>query len=157
MARVIEMSGRRQKQLAEFESNSYPLIEGEELGQINIGPVSIGGPAKIRLQWNFLPDVTIDLAAIQPQGASSWNLMSLLKPKATVLFGGSAYLIDPSASNTISEGDPNIFNTPTMLDVLSSYGPVVTLMLLGIFGYAGYVAGVLVYDKFFAKKLEEVK
>lgn len=150
MARVIEMSGRKPKQLAGYQSNSYPLIQDEEMGQINFGPVSIGGPAKIRLQWNFLPDVTIDLATIKPQGTSSWSLMSLLKPKATVLFGGSAYLIDPSSSNTISEGDINIFNTPTMLDRLESFGAIASIALALAVGYLGFKGGAYIYDKIIA-------
>lgn len=155
MARVIEMSGKQPSHLAGYSSVSCPMVP-DEMGQINIGPVSIGGPAKVRLQWNFLPDITIDLSTVQP--TSSFSLMSILKPKATILFGGNAYLIDPygGSGNTISQGDPSIFNTPTFLDNLSSYGAIPTLMLFGILAYAGYVATVFTYDKFFAKKPTQV-
>lgn len=106
----------------------------KELGQIKIGPVEIAPPEmKVRLHWNILPDVTIDLKAKPGVGFAS-----ILRPRATVLIGDKAYKLDPWDPRKVYEADPKIFAERTLFDSLMQIGIIPTIIMIAAIGYGVY-------------------
>jgi len=105
-----------------------------ELEQIRIGPIAITPPPmRMRIHWNILPDFTIDLT--RPPGT---GLISILRPRATVLVGDAAYSLDPFAVRKITSADPAIFRTPTFFDSFMQMGIIPTVLLVGLTGFGIY-------------------
>jgi len=115
MAKAIEMGGKI------------------ELGQLRVGPLDIAlpRPQKLRLHFDFLPDITIDLTR------KHRGLLRALKPRATVLVDGSALTINPYAVRKIQPADPRIFDKPTTLDTIIESGVLPVVLAIGV-GYLIY-------------------
>ena len=107
--------------------------EREGFGFVEIGGIRLN-VRKIRLHWNILPDVTIDLAA--PRRGP--GIMQLLKPKVSVLVGEKAYLIDPWSKKKFKSINPDIFNQPTPLDTIIQGGILPILIILVSGGLLAY-------------------
>ncbi|MCL6577996.1 MAG: hypothetical protein K6T73_01235 [Candidatus Bathyarchaeota archaeon] len=106
-----------------------------ELGQIKFGPVEMMvPPMKVRVHLNFLPDFTIDLSKKPTTGGIS----TIFRPKATVLIGEKAYLLDPWGKKIMEEANPKIFERPTTFDYVTEIGIIPTMIFVGLIGYFGY-------------------
>ena len=112
----------------------------KDFGDINIGPLVLTGPILARLQWSFLPDITLSLDQ-PPANESSFSIMKFLKPRMTVLAGGNAYTLDPYGPESFTKADPSIFASPTTFDKLTSGGT-------WLIAAAIVVTGVILYKKF---------
>lgn len=105
--------------------NSFGQIKLTILGQ------TFEIPFKVRITSPYLPDVTIDPAALKRRRKKTkgFDLMSLLGIKAVVLIGNRAVEID--SSGNVKSADPRIFDQPTVLDQLSEAGIIPTLAFIG--------------------------
>jgi hypothetical protein len=133
MAKVLEMQvGRSKKMLQPINS---PL-------GLNIGPFEIVGDMKAKMQWNYLPDVNIDLSS--SPNIVSQTLMGILKPKLSLLMGGVAYTFDPLSEQKVYTADPAIFSQPTILDKISGTTGLAMVALIVMMGFA---AAKIIKDK----------
>lgn len=106
----------------------------QELGQLQIGPLTFSGPLKARIGGRFLPSYTIDLSQIPKSG----GVLSFIKPHVDILIGNNAYRLQYGKSG-IQTIDPNEFNQMTFLDTVSSMGIIPTLAIIGTLGVLIYL------------------
>ena len=103
------------------------LKDSNELGQVQIGPVTYMGPLKVRIDGNFIPAFTIDLTK-PSKGA---GILDIIRPTVTILVGNKAYQIKWGEKG-IKEVDPSIFEKKTLLDNLQQLDLPATI-ILGLF------------------------
>ena len=104
-----------------------------ELGQLKFGPLVFTGPAKARISGNFIPDFTIDLSKPPKAG-----ILSLIKPKITLLIGNAAYEL-AWGERGLRDADPAVFQKDTFLDSINKIGILPILGLTVGIGIAGYL------------------